>query len=76
MIRGQIEQVGKGASGTDTNQNQPDPERAPAGSKPSIVKLLLRIELKSWCWNLRGRARDLVGFDSCLLRLPPSRRHF
>jgi len=54
MIRGQIEQVGKGASGTDTNQNQPDPERAPAGSKPSIVKLLLRVELKSWCLEPAG----------------------
>jgi hypothetical protein len=26
--------VGKGASGTYTNQNQQDPERAPAGFKP------------------------------------------
>jgi len=47
-IRTKIEQVGKGASGRDINQDQPGPERAPAGSKPqdfnSIFKRLLTIE--------------------------------
>jgi hypothetical protein len=38
MTPQQNKTVGKGASGELNKQTQPDPERAPAGSKPSPLK--------------------------------------
>ena len=49
--------VRKGASDPNNNQNQPDPERAPAGSRPSYISQLLHlVACQGRAWNLRGRA--------------------
>jgi hypothetical protein len=63
--------VRKAASGRNNNQNQPDPERAPAGSRPSYISQLLHlVACQGRAWNLRGRARGLIGFGSCLVACP------
>jgi len=66
--------VRKGASDPNNNQNQPDPERAPAGSRPSYISQLLHlVACQGRAWNLRGRAWFWLLLALVCSACPPSR---
>ena len=64
--------VGKGASGPNNNQNQPDLERAPADSKPLQFILCCKKLCVEPGSGICGGAFRVLLVLVCVCRLPPS----